>query len=138
MMQIRKTFTCGIPAAIAFSLAIPAIARADQCALIPKSQALTAIAHLDPGNRIYEFCELCGDKQPRSVLINTVVLASDANPNLWEIKVNGKGIDLAYTYVNYKGAPLNYGRGKFSRPQVNLALISNCPADGYTPIISGR
>jgi hypothetical protein len=132
----RKILSLALPTAIACSLTIPTIAKADQCAYISKEQALRAIEHLEPGKQIYKFCELCGDKRPQPVLINNVSLTNVPGMKFWEIKVNGRGIDLAYTYVNYPGAPLDRGGRKFVRPQVNLALISNCPADSFSPIIS--
>jgi hypothetical protein len=121
---------------IAFSLLIPTVAaRADQCALVPKQQALDAISRLDPGQVIYQLCELCGEKQPRLIVVKTVSLSSHPQTNLWRVKINNNDIDLAYTYV--ESSITKVDRQQRRLPSwINLSLLANCPADGYTPILT--
>jgi hypothetical protein len=116
-----------------------AAAHADQCQLIPKQQALAAMNRLEPGQTIYSLCELCGESLPQKIVIKTIELKHDPDSKLWEIKINDRGIDLAYTYV--KAIDLNIDRDKPERnrstsSQINLSIVAKCPAKGFTPIIS--
>ena len=115
-----------------------AAAHADQCQLIPKQQALAAMNRLEPGQRIYSLCELCGERLPQPIVIKTIELKHDLDSKLWEIKINDRGIDLAYIYVN--AIDLNNDRDKPDRnrsssSQINLSIVAKCPAKGFTPII---
>jgi hypothetical protein len=100
-------------------------ARADQCAWVGKSQAIAALNYLSIGQTIYNFCELCGDKVPKPILINKLAVANTPDGKLWQVSVNNENIDLAYTYVRYE-----------PKYQVNLAILTKCPADGFTPVLS--
>jgi hypothetical protein len=118
---------------IAFGLLLPVVAaHADQCALVPKRQALDAITRLDPGQTIYQLCELCGEKKPQPIVVKTVALTNYPQTNLWRIKINDSDIDLAYTYVE---SSITH-RLKKPGSWINLSLLANCPADGYTPILT--
>jgi hypothetical protein len=101
-------------------------ALADQCAYVTKAQAIAAFQNLSIGQTIYEFCELCGDRTSRPVVIQSLNLKNTDSPGYWQILVNGKGIDLAYTYVDYKDS---------GRRRINLALTANCPAVDFTPLL---
>ncbi|WP_310422923.1 hypothetical protein [Chamaesiphon sp. VAR_48_metabat_135_sub] len=112
-------------------------ADADQCMLIPKQQALAAMTRLEPGETVYSLCELCGEKQPQPIVIKKIDLVSDPRTKLWEVKINDRGIDLAYTYVRSNN--LNDRRSTSStatNSQINLSIIAKCPATGFTPILS--
>lgn len=113
---------------IVISLLLAPAARADQCAYITKAQSLAAFNQLSIGQTIYEFCELCGDKTPKPLVIKNLSIGNTKTPGYWEVLVNGKGIDLAYTYINY-------GNHKSDRRKLNLALVANCSANDFTPII---
>ncbi len=115
--------------AIAISLIIPTVAaRADQCALVPKPQAVAALAKLEIGQTIYQLCELCGEQKPKPVVIKKLNLISDPQTNLAAVKVNDRSIDFAYTYIAEGDQKPN--------SWVNLSTLTNCPAEGYTPIIT--
>ena len=91
----------------------------DQCELISPEQAGQALAFLKPGATIVEFCEPCGDKdfysKPQQV-INAIQAV--AEQEYWAVKVNGKGVDLAYTFVrNTEGSFLN------------VSKLANCSSD---------
>ncbi len=101
-------------------------AYADQCALIPLEQAAKALNHLKPGSQYIPFCELCGDKdfhKHPAVTVKELSVVSETlnNDTLWEIKVNGTGIDLAYTYLRVQD-------GSY----LNLSKLADCPSDGVT------
>jgi hypothetical protein len=115
--------------AIGLSLILPTVAaRADQCALVPKAQAVAALDRLEVGQTIYRLCEICGEQKPSKVVINKLSLVTDQQTNLVEVKVNDHSIDFAYTYI----AEGNQKPGSW----VNLSTLTNCSAEGYTPIIS--
>jgi hypothetical protein len=117
MMNIGKLLLLGL----GFNLAIANIALADQCAYITKQQALRAMEELDVGKKVYEFCELCGDKTPKPLIIKSLSLQTVENGKYWEIKANDQGIDLAYVYVDRRGAKSN---------RINLAAIAQCKTTG--------
>jgi hypothetical protein len=123
---------------IGLSLLLPAIpANADQCMLIPKSQAIAAMSRLEPGQKIYSLCELCGERKPQPITIKTIELINDPGSKLWQIKINDRQIDLAYTYIRSQN--FNDSRSPDAietNSQINLSIIAKCPAKGFTPIIS--
>lgn len=46
--------------------------------------------------------------------------------DFWKVKVNGKGIDLAYVFID----------SDIEDNLVNLAAIANCPAERVSPVLS--
>lgn len=98
---------------------------ADQCAYISKSQALAALNYLSIGKTVHSFCELCGDRSPQPLLVKQIAATTTSDGQFWQIFINNKGIDLAYTYVDYE-----------PRYRVNLAMITKCPARDFTPILN--
>ena len=99
----------------------PSAALADQCAYIKKAQATAAARFVKPGMVIREYCEPCGQRTPSAstaLTVKEVAATPVGGPeNFWELSVNGRGLDLAYTYVPFKGR------------YVNLATLAKCPAD---------
>lgn len=92
---------------------------ADQCALISAEQAGKALDFLKPGGTIVEFCEPCGDKdfysKPDQLIAD---IQARQEQEYWSVKVNGKELDLAYTFVrNAEGSYLN------------VSKLANCPSD---------
>ncbi len=99
---------------------------ADQCELIPVEQAAKALNHIKPGSQYVPFCEPCGDQNFYQQAVQTVdELSVVKNPIddqvYWQINLNGKGIDLAYTFVRT-------GDGSF----LNLSKLADCPSDGVS------
>jgi hypothetical protein len=123
---------------IGLSLLLPAIpANADQCMLIPKQQAIAAMSRLEPGQTIYSLCELCGERKPQPITIKTLELVNDPSSKLWQIKINDREIDLAYTYVRSQDFNTRSSRDRSeTNSQINLSIIAKCPATGFTPILS--
>jgi hypothetical protein len=121
-----------------FSLVLMAIsAHADQCMLIPKQQALAAMARLEPGDTIYSLCELCGEKQPQKIAVKTIELINDPGTKLWQVKINDREIDLAYTYVRSHDLNDRQPRSTIkTNSQINLSILANCSATGIKPILS--
>ena len=105
------------------NFAISGIAYADQCQLIKSEYANNALQHIKLGSIIVKYCEPCGDKDfhdKAKHLVNSISAEKTqvSNKPLWEVKVNGKGIDLAYTYIET-------GDGTY----VNLSKLSYCPSN---------
>ena len=96
---------------------------ADQCAYINQTEVRNALDFIKPNTQYIEFCEPCNDndfyqkktKTVKNLHINVV------DDQQWEIQVNGKGIDLAYTYVKY-------GKDTF----INLSKLATCPSQGVS------
>lgn len=92
---------------------------ADQCALISPEQAGKALDFLKPGGVIVEFCEPCGDKDFYSKPQQTINdVQAVLEKEFWAVKVNGKELDLAYTFVRN-------AEGSF----VNVSKLADCPSD---------
>lgn len=104
----------------------PGLASADQCAYVTKAQADDAFALVTAGATIVDFCEPCGD-QPQSVKVETVTSAETGFENTWEVSVNGRGIDLAYTFIEN-------GDGNW----VNLSKMVDCPSDGVSCLLDAQ
>lgn len=85
--------------AIIISILVFALtAFADQAAYIQKNDTMHAVALLKDKKQVRFFCEPCGDKTFRVEEIKTVESAFTNYENFWEVKVNNKGVDLAYLY----------------------------------------
>lgn len=104
-------------------LLISRSAFADQCQVVDRYQASLAMRDLRPGEVIYRFCEPCGDRYPEPVRIHEswTTSWSDWNPRYGRtdtlVYVNGRNIDLAYTFVRDRGNAYR-----------NLANKVGCPA----------
>ena len=84
-------------------LAILAIAGfADQAVWISKADAQKTAAFLKDTAEIVNYCKPCDDKSKTLEKIETVTAAATGTDAYWEVKVNGKGIDLAYVYFKNK------------------------------------
>lgn len=126
---------------------------ADQCMYVASlEQAMQAWTYLKYNEKIYEYCAPCGDAaaSPIAVKLPTVARGLFINeptkgkfPNIpkstvvklpgggefqvyesgYMVMVNGKAIDLAYTYVPLKGQ------------YKNLAKLAGCPSDDVPLIL---
>lgn len=93
-------------------------ALADQCAYVGKQQALAAASRLELGQTVYQYCQPCGDRQPKALPIKTLSVGTTGYEDYWEVRVNGLGIDLAYTFVD----------AGIKNQKINLAAVTGCPA----------
>ncbi len=71
---------------------------ADQAAYVTKAEAEKAVAFLKDKKQLIHFCAPCEDGKKETEDIQTVEAAPAGYKDFWEVKVNGKGIDLAYVY----------------------------------------
>lgn len=111
---------------LACALCLPVAAWADQCELISADQASEMMEYLKPNIEYVHFCEPCGDKdfykrKVERVRRLQIGMEKSGNDTYWSVTVNGKGIDLAYTYIRGED-------GGF----LNLADLANCPTDGVS------
>lgn len=75
----------------------------DQAAYLTKEQAILASQYLEIGIVIADFCLPCGDQYAKLIKVETVDISFTGYENFFEILLNGKGIDLAYTYIERDG-----------------------------------
>jgi hypothetical protein len=108
-------------------LVLSTSAFADQCQLVSSTMAKRAALLLQNGSEIASLCQPCGEviASAQVSVARSVKSVSGNYGNLQEVKINGKGVDLAYTYV--KVAP-----NKF----VNVAKTIGCKAEGVSEVIS--
>ncbi len=82
---------------------LPAFAFADQAAYIEKGEAEAAMNVLMGNSVIRHYCQPCGDKNWTQENIGSVEAGHTGYEQYWQVLVNGKGIDLAYVYVETDG-----------------------------------
>lgn len=75
---------------------------ADQAAWVSRAEAARALEELAGAEWIRHYCAPCGDKAVRSEAVQSIGLFKIEGENYWEIRVNGKGVDLAYVYFEKK------------------------------------
>lgn len=113
-----------IVAALFFS--VSAAALADQCQALSATMANRAALLIQPGTEIAHLCQPCGEViRNAQVSVARSVRAAPSFSTYSEVSINGKAMDMAYTYV--KVAP-----NKF----VNVAKVIGCPARDVSPMIS--
>lgn len=119
MMKIKASQSKKLILVALLSGILTNAAWADQCALISVEQAGKALDFLKPGGAIVEFCEPCGDKDFYSKPEQTITdVQARQEQEYWSVRVNGTGLDLAYTFVrNTEGSYLN------------VSKLANCPSD---------
>lgn len=95
------------------------VSLADQCAFISKAQAEKAVKALIETQSVQSLCEPCGEKRAQNVKVESLGMRKAGYENYSEVVINGKGIDLAYTYVN----------------GLNLAKLVGCPVQDVSSSI---
>jgi hypothetical protein len=70
---------------------------ADQAAYIAKEDAVKASTFLKGKQKVTRYCAPCGTGVTEIILVKSVE-AAPAKGDLWEVKVNEEGVDLAYLY----------------------------------------
>ncbi len=112
-------------AAASSALLVPAFAHADQCAWVSKTEAINGAKDLGQhfGAKYLEYCEPCGDTKPTPVTVKGVSFSwADESHQYFQVKVNGKMVDLAYAYT----AVDEDGDGKTDYWQ-NVGEAAGCP-----------
>ncbi|GEM_PF-6730776 len=98
---MKKLFVCFLVTMFSLHLA-----KADQCALLPKNVADNAYHLLKNAGSYIDFCAPCMDKEPVTKHVNNLEIQSvyykPTNKTLYQILIDGTPIDIAYVYVNGK------------------------------------
>mgnify|MGYP006104981935 CR=1 FL=1 len=98
--------------------------QADQAAWVTKREASKASNFVKIGENIYFFCEPCGDKKPVLKIIKSKQVKSVGEKRFYELKINGKGVDLAYVFVKVKNE------------YKNLAKLIGIPVEGVSETLA--
>lgn len=94
--------------AVAFSITIAATpVYADQAAWISRVEAARAMKALAEATAIKHHCAPCNEQTIEDEAVQSIGIFRVEGQNFWEIRVNGKGIDLAYVYFQKKGKWVN-------------------------------
>lgn len=91
----------------AILILVAPVALADQAQAIPPNYALHAKALLASAAVIKKFCAPCGDKRAVSIPVRNVMVVDSGISGFSSVEVNGKDVDLAYTYFLSSGQWLN-------------------------------
>lgn len=97
---MKKIASSLILVILLFSFSI--VALADQAAYITKAQARRAVTLLGKQNEILHYCQPCADKTRRNETIEKIEMSKTEDGKYWEVKVNGKSVDLAYIFYRTK------------------------------------
>jgi hypothetical protein len=89
--------------AAALLVLLSAVSWADQAAWISKKDAEAAAARIKSGDEVREYCKPCGDKGYGVIKVTRVEVAHTGEGDYYEVRLNGKGIDLAYVYIRSGG-----------------------------------
>jgi hypothetical protein len=75
---------------------------ADQAAWVSRAEAARALEILAKSESIIHYCAPCSNSVVRNEKVESIGLFRVEGENYWEIRVNGKGVDLAYVYFEEK------------------------------------
>lgn len=106
------------------TLLLSVAAYADQAAYVEKEVATRAVSILKGVTKIAHLCEPCREANPSVEDIKQVDMTGPSD-GLWSVRVNGKGVDLAYVFY-----PTANGRWR------NLGLEVKADVDGVSAFIS--
>jgi hypothetical protein len=107
-----KKFLSVFMLATVFSLSV----FADQAAYISREDAVKASTFLKGKQKVTRYCAPCGTGVNETIMVRSVE-AAPAKDNLWEVKVNEEGVDLAYLYYQ-----MDNGRWKNVAIEIGLKV----------------
>jgi len=91
------------PQVLIIGLFLVTALQADQFAYIEPALAKKALAVLQKEADVYFFCEPCNEATGKIVRIKQVDEIDVNYEGRHEVRINGQGIDLAYTYIRRNG-----------------------------------
>jgi hypothetical protein len=118
----RKKLSGGKMKKLALSMMIlmsGSMAFADQCAYVSQDTAKKALKMIVESNTIQTLCEPCGETKAQTLDVKAIGANDVSYQGFWQVSVNNKGVDLAYTFVN----------------GLNVAQLVGCPTEGVSPSI---
>ncbi len=98
-----QTSSMKLPRLFLFTLLALSPLFADQFAYIQPDVAKKALALLQKEKDVFFYCELCGELTGKVEPIKTVDEIDVNYEGRHEVRINGAGIDLAYTYIRRNG-----------------------------------
>jgi hypothetical protein len=104
-------------------------ARADQCAWVDEATAKAGAAVLTAGRRLIDYCEPCkgrNKKAPVAIKADATVRPAGKSGDYFEVVVDGKGVDLAYVFVEIDPKSKRFD---------NVAAKAGCPTRGVSESI---
>ena len=99
---IQRAAAAALVGVAALVSAVPVLA--DQQAYISEKNAKRAVKLLKKKKQIKHLCEPCGDAEVRTMDIATIEAVKTGYEDYWEVRINGKGVDLAYIFYRKKKA----------------------------------
>lgn len=79
---------------------VSGVAFADQCEYITTEEATRAVLLLQKGAVVGYSCGPCGENGIQNTeVVKKAEVASINHENFSQVKINGKGVDLAYTFI---------------------------------------
>lgn len=92
--MFKKIFSVMVLAAV-MSVAV----FADQAAYISERNAIRASDLIRKQYDLVHYCAPCSDSEQKHEVIQSVEYGHTGSENYYEVKVNGKAVDLAYIYI---------------------------------------
>lgn len=114
------SFCCTSTLSFCLLFAVPTLA--DQCSFVTGNQALNAQERLEMDREFLAFCELFHDEKPELEVAAQITVEKVDFRDYWQVRVNDRGTDLAYTYVQLEP----------EGEHINLAAIVACPTINVT------
>ena len=103
-------------------------AGADQCGVLEREAGERLLELVEEGDLVAELCEPCGETAPSWLRVRRIELVdwepSSAEKPWVEVELNGRGVDLAYTYLRIAETRWR-----------NLAGLVECEATDVSPEI---
>lgn len=104
---------------------------ADQFAYIRPEVAERAVALLSRHDYLLELCEPCGETRGEVHVVTRVESADVNYEGFYEVRVNGRGVDLAYIYFRVDNAWKNAAIALGLEPS---GVSGEIPAEAVAPI----
>ena len=115
----------------ALVLASANISFADQCAYNTEAHANAARDLLKAGSQVIDFCEPCSNQTKRFSTVTSSDVKVVEDGKYYLVTVNGRGIDLAYTFIKTKSKVTPTDSDTYS----NVAMLVGCPVSSVSATI---
>lgn len=131
---LLQTSSMKLSRLLPFTLFILTPLIADQFAYIQPDMAKKALALLQKEKDVFFYCEPCGEVAGKIEPIKTVDEIDVNYEGHHEVRINGAGIDLAYTYIRRNGKWKNIAFELGLKPHgVSAEVPFNAPPRKPTP-----
>ena len=132
--RLLQTSSMKILHIVLFTLVALTPLAADQFAYIQPDMAKKALALLQKEKDFFSYCEPCGEVAGKVEAIKSVDEVDVNYEGHHEVRINGAGIDLAYTYIRRNGKWKNIAFELGLKPHgVSAEVPFNAPTRKPTP-----